>query len=70
MSLHLIFNDNIYYSDMSEIAQPTYVTVSNISNEANEEDIKEYLSLVGPVKSCALNKNGCKLSAKVCYHDH
>lgn len=45
------------------------VNVSNISNEATDEEIKEYLSLVGPVKSYHPNKNGCKLSARVCYYD-
>ena len=49
--------------------QQAIVNVSNISNEATEEEIKEYLSLVGPVKSYHPIKNGCKLSARVCYYD-
>lgn len=47
----------------------TFVNVSNIWNEAPEAEIREYLSLVGPVKTLTLNKNGCKLSAKVSYYD-
>lgn len=52
------------------MSEQTYsVNVSNIPNEAADDETREYLSIVGPIKSYVPSRNGCKSSARVGYYD-